>query len=297
MAILPEFPDLEVRVKIEGELAPDYENKDANRDHERALGYPTGHFYVEAKTGARYCVQVDVTKPFFAHLASHCGEATCAQLCLSVDDFLPETMSSQVQGLVGVRDFVFSAIQMKEDTDEQTTYPQPMDLLHFGNINIAIWVGVSSQIISAANVPKVRMPGELLLAEKDPKKLDVTHRSMTSAESTTTEQGSAFLQHPKCLGSLTFAYRSREMLQNLLVIPRPEVPEVEPEIPHFAAMSHEEFVALATRHWPASQRVKAEETSSESSTEVKIEHNDGGATNGVPAGGQRMRVEVDLTQD
>jgi hypothetical protein len=72
-------------------------------------------------------------------------------------------------------------ISTEEDTDEQTTYPHPMDLLHFGNINIAIWVGVSSQIISAANVPNVRLPGELLLAEKDLKKLDVTHRSMLVA--------------------------------------------------------------------------------------------------------------------
>jgi hypothetical protein len=131
MAILTEFPGLEVRVKIEGELAPDYENKDANRDHERALGYPTGHFYVEAKTGARYCVQVDVTKPFFAHLASHCGEATCAQLCLSVDgevrcglfirDFqrAPTTQTFYLKQCRAkskaeweYRDLVFSAIQM-----------------------------------------------------------------------------------------------------------------------------------------------------------------------------------------
>lgn len=85
MAILPEIPGLEVCIKVEGEVVPDFEKEAENNDNSSVSEHPTGHFYVEANSGAKYRVLLELTPPFFDFIDEYCATATTIRVLLRVD--------------------------------------------------------------------------------------------------------------------------------------------------------------------------------------------------------------------
>ncbi|KAK0385916.1 hypothetical protein NLU13_7091 [Sarocladium strictum] len=317
MAILPDVPGIEVRVKVEGELVPDYENTDVKAEALQPPNHPTRHFYVESKTGARYCVQLDMNEEFAAYLEKHHdgakhlriellvdGVRSAALCCRNVLEYRTFRVTSDLKHYVKgpsetctYRDLVFTQIQGVEATSVERIRGDAEKARRIGLIQVIIHVG-SDGTTPYPSSPVTRDelhelcsdPQVLELAEKSMKGSDLTHCSSLHNETKTKMTRSFCLKTDKTMCEFQFFYRSKETLQSLEVIAHPE-----PRMPEFSNMTRQELLAFAERNW----RNLGDEADRKP-LHIKTEPCDGNPGQGpidLTVTRKRKRVEIDLTED
>ncbi|KAI9643039.1 hypothetical protein NHQ30_008774 [Ciborinia camelliae] len=241
MAVLPSVPYIRVCVNTMGKNAVEYPDPDEDQKggiQDGALNKMS--VYIEAKTGRKFCFEYYVDHRKLEGLEDRCclgffatidGHKTSSTVICNEDGFKPNQwlhllLGDRLRqpGGMKVRQFQFAKIQIGDDAPLATT---PKDVSQLGELVIQVW---RVRKVITVETPISQNAQEIVQTKKKFHEVQLKGRAVSH----TTEFGKPQTTHDqetfykleyidpvnKPLAEFHFKYRSKEVLQQMMILPQ-----------------------------------------------------------------------------